>query len=53
MELVLTVLIVWDCRLIPIGEDAWMDDPGQKAVLWKHFEMGKVVAVKIHRVSQV
>lgn len=36
--------------LIPIGEDAWMDDPGQKAVLWKHFEMGKVVTVKIHKV---
>ena len=46
-----SVLTVWACRLIPIGEDAWMDDPAKKAVLWKHFEMGKVVAVKIHKVS--
>ena len=49
--LIKSVLTVWGCRLIPIGEDAWMDDPGQKAVLWKHFEMGKVVTVKIHKVS--
>ena len=48
---VLTALTVWGCRIIPIGEDALMDDRVQKSVLGKHFEMGKVVTVKIHKVS--